>query len=197
LKIAGGAPGGLAGKPGIVASPALPPMAGAASDAGVALYNISNQTQALQQAVNTNLKGQEEAKKILADAKAPVAAKDKAKSDLARFDKIEEARQVAVEATVKNLNDASFLQGFGSNGGEEFLSSLNISETLVVKGDKDWVAWDKKMADNLCRVQNKDGSWSGDHCITGRTFCSATAMLVLMADRTPAPVATKLSEAKK
>ncbi|HEV8062655.1 MAG TPA: hypothetical protein VGP68_22435 [Gemmataceae bacterium] len=188
---------GRAGGSGLAAKAAPAALAGSASDAGVALYNISNQTQALQQAANTNLKGQAEAKKILADAKAPAAAKDKAQSDLARFDKIEEARQVAVEATVKNLNDASFLQGFGSNGGEEFLSYLNISETLVVKGDKDWLAWDKKMADNLGRVQNKDGSWSGDHCITGRTFCSATALLVLMADRTPTPVATKLHEAKK
>jgi hypothetical protein len=192
----GGGVGGLAGKPGVAAKAAAG-LPGGASDAGVALYNISNQTQALQQASTTNLKSQAEAKKILADTKALPAAKEKAQSDLARFDKIEEARQVAVEATVKNLNDASFLQGFGSNGGEEFLSYLNISETLVVKGDKDWLAWDKKMADNLCRVQNKDGSWSGDHCITGRTFCSATALLVLMADRTPTPVATKLHEAKK
>ena len=189
--------GGLVGgRPAMAAKAAVGGPAGA-TDAGVALYNISNQTQALQQASTTNLKGQEEAKKVLADPKAPVAAKDKAHSDLDRFGKIEEARQVAVEATVKNLNDASFTQGFGSNGGEEFLSYLNISETLVVKGDKDWVAWDKKMAENLNRVQNKDGSWSGDHCITGRTFCSATALLVLMADRTPAPVATKLHEVRK
>jgi hypothetical protein len=189
--------GGLAGgRPAIAAKAAAGGPAGA-TDAGVALYNFSNQTQALQQASTTNLKGQAEAKKVLADPTAPVAAKDKARGDLDRFGKIEEARQVAVEATVKNLNDASFLQGFGSNGGEEFLSYLNISETLVVKGDKDWVAWDKKMADNLNRVQNKDGSWSGDHCITGRTFCSATALLVLMADRTPAQVATKLHEVKK
>lgn len=169
----------------------------AASDAGVALYNISNQTQALQQAASTNAKAQQEAKLILADPKASIADKEKAKNELDRFGKIEEARQIAVEATVKNLNDATFLRGFGSNGGEEFLSYLNISETLVVKGDKDWLVWDKKMAENLTRVQNKDGSWSGDHCITGRTFCSAAALLVLMADRTPAPMVAKLHGAKK
>ena len=41
------------------------------------------------------------------------------------------------------------------------------------------------MTANLNRMQNADGSWSGHHCITGRTFCTASALLVLMADRTP------------
>ena len=39
--------------------------------------------------------------------------------------------------------------------------------------------------------QNDDGSWSGHHCITGRTFCTSTALLVLMADRTPVPVTAR------
>jgi hypothetical protein len=43
------------------------------------------------------------------------------------------------------------------------------------------------MTENINRVQNKDGSWSGHHCITGRTFCTGTALLVLMADRAPIP----------
>ena len=37
-------------------------------------------------------------------------------------------------------------------------------------------------------MQNEDGSWTGHHCITGRTFCTAAALLVLMGDRTPVPV---------
>ena len=36
-------------------------------------------------------------------------------------------------------------------------------------------------------AQNEDGSWSGHHCITGRTFCTAGALLTLMADRAPMP----------
>jgi hypothetical protein len=192
--------GGLAGAGAArMAFPAkaAPGAAAGASDAGVALYNISNQTQALQQAAATNVKALEKAQKVLDDANSSSSAKENARGELDRIGKIEDARKIAVEATVKNLNDASFLRGFGSNGGEEFLSYLNISETLVVKGDKDWLTWDKKMAENLTRVQNKDGSWSGDHCITGRTFCSATALLVLMADRTPAPMVAKLHGAKR
>ena len=55
------------------------------------------------------------------------------------------------------LDDPRFIAGFGSNGGEEFLSYMNISETLVVKGGAEWEKWDKSVADNLNRVQDKDG----------------------------------------
>jgi hypothetical protein len=64
---------------------------------------------------------------------------------------------------------------------------MNIAEMLVVKGGDEWEKWDKSMATNLGRVQNQDGSWSGDHCITGRTFCTSAALLTLMADRAPVP----------
>ena len=64
---------------------------------------------------------------------------------------------------------------------------MHISESLRVKGGKEWQDFDKSMAENLGRIQNPDGSWSGHHCITGRTFCTATALLVLMADRAPLP----------
>ena len=41
------------------------------------------------------------------------------------------------------------------------------------------------MTAGLEKAQDKDGIWAGQHCITGRTFCTASALLVLMADRTP------------
>jgi hypothetical protein len=93
---------------------------------------------------------------------------------------------------IRQLDDKQFIAGFGNNGGEEFLSYMNISEMLVVKGGAEWQSWDKSIADNLVRVQNKDGSWSGDHCITGRTFCTSAALLTLLADRAPVPLAAKI-----
>ena len=48
------------------------------------------------------------------------------------------------------------------------------------------------MTANMNRIQNEDGSWSGDHCITGRTFCTASALMVLTVDRAPVPVAAKI-----
>ncbi|MEE9131778.1 MAG: hypothetical protein V3T84_17335, partial [Phycisphaerales bacterium] len=51
----------------------------------------------------------------------------------------------------------------------------------------DWAKWDGGITQNLNRIQNADGSWSGHHCITGKTFCTSTALLSLMVDRTPVP----------
>jgi hypothetical protein len=92
---------------------------------------------------------------------------------------------------IARLDDKQFIAGFGSNGGEEFLSYMNLAESLVVKGGDESKRWDSEMTANLNRVQNGDGSWSGHHCITGRTFCTSTALLVLLADRTPIPVGAK------
>jgi hypothetical protein len=45
------------------------------------------------------------------------------------------------------------------------------------------------MTENLNAIQNEDGSWSGQHCITGRTFCTAAALMTLTVDRvSPAPI---------
>ena len=68
---------------------------------------------------------------------------------------------------------------------------MNIGESLVLKGGPDWKKWDASMTENLNRIQNDDGSWTGHHCITGRTFCTSTALLVLLGDRTPVPVQAK------
>ena len=77
------------------------------------------------------------------------------------------------------LVSRQFVAGFGSNGGEEFLSYMQISETLLAKGGKEWQDFDKSMTENLGRIQNPDGSWSGHHCITGRTFCTSAATMSL------------------
>ena len=67
-----------------------------------------------------------------------------------------------------------------------------IAESLVVKGGADWEKWDVSITALVNQVQNEDGSWTGHHCITGRTFCTAAALLVLMADRAPVPVAAQI-----
>ncbi|HUQ02287.1 MAG TPA: prenyltransferase/squalene oxidase repeat-containing protein [Kofleriaceae bacterium] len=88
-------------------------------------------------------------------------------------------------ALIANLGNDQFIAGFGNNGGEEFLSYMMISESLVAKGGDEWAKWDAQITTLVNKVQNEDGSWSGHHCITGRTFCTAAALLVLMGDRTP------------
>jgi hypothetical protein len=161
------------------------------SDAGVAIYSSSNMLAALQEAVNTEQDAKVRARRLLRDKNAPVAAQEKARLDLGRIAKVEEAQKAAAAGVVERLGDKRFIQGFGSNGGEEFLSYLNISESLVVQGGAEWKKWDESVTENLNRIQNQDGSWSGNHCITGRTICTSAALLVLLADRTPIPVAAK------
>lgn len=103
--------------------------------------------------------------------------------------------RVAQTSVVKRLKDEQFVKGFGNNGGEEFLSYARIGESLYLEGGKDWESFDKNMTENLTRVQNEDGSWSGHHCITGRTFCTSAALSVLMTDRMAIP--KELIEAAK
>jgi hypothetical protein len=193
--MAGGGAAPAAGPRASFARAALGGM-GAPGDAGVPIYSISNNVAGLQDAVNTNRILAQNARAVLAKVDAPKAEKDKAEGELRRFAEVEKVCDQATQAIVKRLKDQQFIQGFGSNGGEEFLSYMNISETLVVKGGTDWETWDKAMADNLTRIQDKDGSWSGSHCITGKTFCTATALLVLLADRAPVPVAAKMKSGR-
>jgi hypothetical protein len=178
------APAGVAGRT-TAAAEAAP------SDAGVAIYGSSANLAALQEAVNNNEKIKKEAKVTLADPKADPVVKQKAEQDLKRIDDTEKVQNAAVAAIAKQVERDDFVAGFGNNGGEEFLSFMNISETLLVRGGSEWSKWDKKMTDSVGRVQDKDGSWSGHHCITGKTFCTSAALLVLMADRMQVPVTAK------
>lgn len=159
--------------------------AGAASDAGVALYGASANLAGLQDSVNANKNREADARKILDDKDAPVEKKEKAKDELKKLDEVRKIQEQAVATVAKQAQDARFVKGFGSNGGEEFLSFMNISETLLAKGGDEWEKWDRTITNNVNNAQDKDGSWAGHHCITGKTFCTAGALLVLMADRSP------------
>jgi hypothetical protein len=68
---------------------------------------------------------------------------------------------------------------FQQAGGEEYISFHLITETMLQRGGSDWKRWFPMVGDKLIGVQNKDGSWTGHHCITSRTFCTASAILVL------------------
>jgi hypothetical protein len=69
-----------------------------------------------------------------------------------------------------------------------------IHEKLRAKGGKEWADGDKKISHSINTAQNEDGSWAGHHCITGHTFCTAGALLTLMADRAPLPVVAAKDE---
>lgn len=209
------APGrGTAGKSGEIASAASLASPGGAGfgggfgggggrpggDAGVPLYGRGQASSNLQDVVNSANADAAKAKAVIADPKAPQAEKDAAKKKVTEAEALNAENGLLQNQVVKEAKDGRFVAGFGSNGGEEFLSFLNLSETMLVRGGKDWTDWDGKMQEMLPKAQDKNGSWSGHHCITGKTFCTASALLVLMADRTKFPedvLTAAREEAKK
>jgi hypothetical protein len=77
---------------------------------------------------------------------------------------------------------------FSQAGGEEYLAFHLITETMLQKGGEDWLKWYPKVRDRILAVQNNDGSWTGHHCITSRTFCTAAAILVLTSPNRYLPI---------
>jgi Prenyltransferase and squalene oxidase repeat len=106
---------------------------------------------------------------------------------LSRTDGDRKKNAAKIQAITTNLSDQRFVTGFGSIGGEEFFSWLNISDGLHRAGGTEWQKWNGDMKAKLLALQNEDGTWSGHHCITGRVAVTSTAVLLLRADREPAP----------
>lgn len=99
----------------------------------------------------------------------------------------EEVAQRAFKSVLELVNNKN-AQSFTQAGGEEFLAFHLITETMLQKGGSDWKKWYPGVRDNLVKVQNRDGSWTGHHCITSRTFCTAAAILVLTAPNRYLPI---------
>jgi len=159
--------------------------------AGVELYAASSSLGAQADTVSYDAVREQDLKGQLAAASTPEERKA-IEMDLARLADNRKKLQATTQAIVSKIQDQKFVSGFGSNGGEEFLSYLTIGESLVSRGSEDWTKWDESMTKNMNAIQNADGSWTGHHCITGRSFCTSAALLVLMVDRTEAPIAGKI-----
>ena len=166
-------------------------VSGAGGSAGVDLYAWAANISALRDQDNTNAVEMPRLKERLAKSNDE-SEKTEIQATLDRYDRNRKALEEVQGTLVQNLENDRFVKGFGSNGGEEFLSYMNIGESLVVSGGEAWTQWDKKMVENLNRIQNEDGSWTGHHCITGRSFCTSAALLVLTVDRAPVPVAAEI-----
>ena len=106
-------------------------------------------------------------------------------------DRKKNAPQIA--ALKGRLSDPRFMAGFGSIGGEEFFSYLNIGDSLHRAGGPEWQKWNADMTAKILKLQNEDGTWAGHHCITGRVAVTSAAILLLLADREPAAQLTKAS----
>lgn len=83
----------------------------------------------------------------------------------------------------RQIDNEQLLAGFGNNGGEEYLSYMLTSESLVISGGKAWDKWNDKMHKRLAKIQSQNGSWTGQHCLTSPVFCTAAVVQCLTADR--------------
>jgi len=119
-------------------------------------------------------------------AGVPLYKRAQEMEQLSRTEGDRKKNATAINAIEKELSDPRFVAGFGSVGGEEFFSYLNISDSLHRAGGEPWRKWNQEMTAKLLSMQNEDGTWSGHHCITGRVAVTSAAILMLMVDREPA-----------
>ena len=96
-------------------------------------------------------------------------------------DRAQNAKQIT--AIQGQLGNAAFVGGFGSMGGEEFFSYLNISDSMKRVGGEAWSKWHAGITQKILGLQNIDGTWAGHHCITGRVAMTSAAILNLTVDR--------------
>jgi hypothetical protein len=96
-------------------------------------------------------------------------------------DRVKNAKEI--RAIQGQLADAAFVGGFGSMGGEEFFSYLNISDSMKRVGGDAWSTWHTGITQKILGLQNNDGTWAGHHCITGRVAMTSAAILNLTVDR--------------
>lgn len=149
--------------------------------AGIILYSVSGSARSAAQEARQAEEKLEKARKAgKIAASAPVSAENlrKAGLDEAEAERYSNAYQVYQAGKVK-AQDSRVMQGFGTNGGEEFLSYLQTGEALIIGKDKEWKKWYNNIAGRLLSIQENDGSWRGHHCITNPVFCTATCLLIL------------------
>jgi hypothetical protein len=96
-------------------------------------------------------------------------------------DRAKNAKQIS--AVQRQLTNAAFVRGYGSMGGEEFFSYLNISDSMKRVGGDAWSKWNTDITQKIVGLQNSDGTWAGHHCITGRVAMTSAAILNLTVDR--------------
>lgn len=149
--------------------------------AGIMLYAVSS-------SVRGSAGEAKEAEELFEKAKSEGKIDRKAEMNKENLEKIGVTREKAAsydvatkvyKAAKVQAMDNNVMNGFGNNGGEEFMSFLQTGESLIVKKDNDWKHWYDNVSGKIIKIQNENGSWNGHHCITSPVFCTATCLLIL------------------
>jgi hypothetical protein len=129
-----------------------------------------------------------------ASAGVPLYKRAQELEQLSRTKEERDKNAPQIKAIKDQLSDARVVAGFGSIGGEEFFSYLNIGDSLHRSGGPEWEKWNSNMKAKILKLQNEDGTWAGSHCITGRVAVTSAAILLLLADREPVVQTTSLKK---
>lgn len=149
--------------------------------AGVVLYSITGSARA---SAKEARKMEEDVRKAKDEGKLAQNAAPSAEALMeigyTHDDAIKYATSYNVYQSAKvQAQRADVMDGFGNNGGEEFLSYLQTGESMIINKDDSWQKWYDDVSGRLLSIQNNDGSWNGHHCITSPVFCTATCLLIL------------------
>lgn len=68
----------------------------------------------------------------------------------------------------------------GRAGGEEFLAALFAVQAMHIGDPKDFKKFYPRITKALMKVQNRDGSWTGHHCITAKVYCTACSVVAML-----------------
>lgn len=149
--------------------------------AGIVLYSVTGSARA---SAKEARKVKEEVARAKTEGRlqqnAPATAENLEKIGYAKDEalKYSTAYEVYESAKVQAQRD-DVIDGFGNNGGEEFMSYLQTGESMIVGKDNSWKKWYDNISGRILKIQNNDGSWNGHHCITSPVFCTATCLLIL------------------
>lgn len=116
-------------------------------------------------------------------AGVPLYQSAQALEQLSRTEEDRQRNAAEIAAISGQLADTRFVEGFGSVGGEEYFSYLNVADALERTGGETWDRWRSDITGRILAQQNADGSWAGHHCITGRVAVTSGAILNLTAGR--------------
>ena len=84
------------------------------------------------------------------------------------------------KATVRMLRMRFDQDVGGRAGGEEFLAALFAVQALHTSDGKALAAFYPRITKALIRCQNRDGSWTGHHCITAKVYCTACSVIAML-----------------
>jgi hypothetical protein len=149
--------------------------------AGIVLYSVTGSARA---SAKDARKVEEEIEKAKSEGKlaqnAPPSAETLMEIGYTRDDAMKYSTSYEVYQSAKvQAQREDVMDGFGNNGGEEFLSYLQTGESMIINKDKTWQNWYDNISGRMLKIQNQDGSWNGHHCITSPVFCTAACLLIL------------------